>query len=99
MKMRDFLRGAIALHILHHASEHEIHGAWMSAELAEHGHRVSPGTLYPTLHRMEADGLLRSREQVVEGRRRRLYAITRDGRSALAEARRSLRELADEVLQ
>lgn len=96
--MRDFLRGAVGLHILHHASEREIHGAWMTAELAEHGHRISPGTLYPTLHRMEADGLLRSREEVVDGRRRRVYTITRDGRRALTEARRALRELADEVL-
>jgi DNA-binding PadR family transcriptional regulator len=96
--MRDFLRGAISLHILHHASEREIHGAWMTAELAEHGHRVSPGTLYPTLHRMEAQDLLSSRLLVVEGRRRRLYSITPAGRKALVEARRSLRQLADEVL-
>jgi DNA-binding PadR family transcriptional regulator len=47
---------------------------------------------------MEAEGLLRSRELVVEGRRRRLYSITVRGRKALAAARRSLRELADEVL-
>jgi DNA-binding PadR family transcriptional regulator len=70
----------------------------MSAELAEHGYRISPGTLYPTLHRMEGEGLLRSREEVIEGRRRRLYTITPQGRKALKEARRSLRELADEVL-
>jgi DNA-binding PadR family transcriptional regulator len=35
---------------------------------------------------------------VVEGRRRRMYAITAEGRRTLAKARRSLRELADEVL-
>lgn len=98
MAMRDFLRGAIGLHILHHASEGEIHGAWITEELARHGHGVSPGTLYPTLHRMEAEGLLHSRQEIVEGRRRRVYAITAAGRTALAEARRSLRELADEVL-
>jgi DNA-binding PadR family transcriptional regulator len=96
--MREFTRGAVRLHILHHAAEGEIHGAWMASELARHGHRISPGTLYPTLHRMEAEGLLRSRELVVEGRRRRLYSITARGRKALAAARRSLRELADEVL-
>jgi DNA-binding PadR family transcriptional regulator len=96
--MRDFLRGAVQLHILHHAAEGEVFGAWMSAELAEHGHQISPGTLYPTLHRMEEEGLLRSRGVVVEGRRRRMYAITAEGRRTLAKARRSLRELADEVL-
>lgn len=71
----------------------------MTAELAEHGYRISPGTLYPTLHRMEREGVLRSREVVVEGRRRRLYSITAEGRRALAEGRRALRELADEVLE
>jgi DNA-binding PadR family transcriptional regulator len=38
------------------------------------------------------------RDEVVEGRRRRLYRITDAGRVALAEARRALRELAAEVL-
>ena len=96
--MRDFLRGAVQLHILHHAAEGEIYGAWMSAELAEHGYRISPGTLYPTLHRLEEEGLLRSHDEVVDGRRRRMYSITAQGRRALKKARRSLRELADEVL-
>jgi len=96
--MRDFLRGAVQLHILHHAAEGEIYGAWMSEELAEHGYRISPGTLYPTLHRLEEEGLLRSHDEVVEGRRRRMYAITPPGRKALKAARRALRELADEVL-
>ena len=97
--MREFQRGAVQLHILHHASEREIHGAWMSAELAQHGHRISPGTLYPTLHRMEAEGLLCSRREVVAGRTRRLYSATDGGRRTLEAARRALRELADEVLE
>jgi hypothetical protein len=35
--MRSFLHGAVQLHVLHHAAEHPIHGAWMAAELARHG--------------------------------------------------------------
>ena len=96
--MQQFLRGAVQLHILHHAARHEIDGAWMSEELARHGHRISPGTLYPTLHRMQAEGLLSSRDDLVEGRRRRRYQATEEGRRVLAETRRALRELADEVL-
>nr|WP_243719652.1 PadR family transcriptional regulator [Actinomadura sp. KC06] len=42
----------------------------MTRELAGHGYQISPGTLYPTLHRLEAEGLLTSRQQVVEGRAR-----------------------------
>jgi DNA-binding PadR family transcriptional regulator len=97
--MRQFLRGAVQLHVLHHAAEREVDGAWMSEELARHGHRISPGTLYPALHRMEAEGLLTSRDELVEGRRRRRYRATEQGRRVLADTRRALRELADEVLE
>ncbi|MDI3102404.1 MULTISPECIES: PadR family transcriptional regulator [Streptomyces] len=96
--MREFQRAAVRLHILHHAAQEEIHGAWMTAELARHGYRISPGTLYPTLHRLEADGLLASEQRVVDGRTRRVYRATEAGRQALADDRRALEELAREVL-
>lgn len=96
--MREFLRGAVRLHILHHAARGELHGAWMAEELARHGYRISPGTLYPTLHKMEAEGLLRSRSEVVAGRVRRSYAATANGRRELKAAKAQLRELARELL-
>ncbi|MCX0271566.1 PadR family transcriptional regulator [Nocardia zapadnayensis] len=96
--MREFQRAAVRLHILHHATTEEVHDAWMTEELARHGYMISPGTLYPTLHRLEGDGLLTSRQQTVEGRMRRVYRATDAGRAALAEDRRALRELAREVL-
>jgi DNA-binding PadR family transcriptional regulator len=96
--VREFQRGAVRLHILHHAAEGTIHGAWMTGELARHGYRISPGTLYPTLHRLEDEGLLVSEQQVVEGRTRRVYRTTEAGRQALAEDRRALAELSREVL-
>ena len=96
--VREFLRGAVRLHILHHTAVGEVHGAWMAEELAHHGHQISPGTLYPTLHRMEQDGLLTSRHVVVNGRSRRVYRATTSGRKSLRDMKRVLRELADEVL-
>ncbi|UQA91933.1 PadR family transcriptional regulator [Streptomyces halobius] len=96
--MREFQRGAVRLHILHHAAKDEIHGAWMTGELARHGYRISPGTLYPTLHRLEADGLLTSEQRVVDGRARRVYRATKAGKMALAQDRKALAELAREVL-
>ncbi|MCW2900710.1 MAG: transcriptional regulator, PadR family [Streptosporangiaceae bacterium] len=96
--MREFQRGAVRLHVLHHATEGEIHGAWMAQELAHHGYKISPGTLYPTLHRLEAEGMLTSERRVVHGRTRRVYRITEEGRSALAEDRAALAELAREIL-
>lgn len=86
------------MHILHHAAEGEIHGAWMAEELSHHGYRISPGTLYPTLHRMQEQGLLTSRQTSVDGRSLRLYTITAAGLAVLAEERRALAELAREVL-
>jgi DNA-binding PadR family transcriptional regulator len=86
------------MHILHHAAQGEVHGAWMAKELAHHGYRISPGSLYPTLHKMETEGLLRSSQQVVEGRTRRSYVTTAKGRKSLESTKRQLRELANEVL-
>lgn len=96
--MRELLRGAVRLHILHHAAEEPIHGAWMSAELARHSYAISPGTLYPTLHRMEAEGLLTSYSEVVGGRTHRVYQATDTGLIALADGRRAVAELAAKVL-
>lgn len=96
--MREFQRGAVRVHILHHAAEEGVHGAWLTAELARHGYDISPGTLYPTLHRLEAEGLLSSTQRVVDGRTRRVYRATRAGKEALEQDRAALRELAREVL-
>ncbi len=70
----------------------------MAEGLARHGYRISPGTLYPTMHKMEAAGLLRSRSQVVAGRARRSYLATAEGRRVLEQAKEQLRELAHELL-
>ena len=95
--MNELMRGAVRLHVLHHAGQDPVHGAWMATELERHGYRISPGTLYPTLHRMEAEGLLASDRVVVDGRTRRVYRATLAGRDALAEGIRTLREMAHEI--
>jgi DNA-binding PadR family transcriptional regulator len=70
----------------------------MATELAEHGYRISPGSLYPTLHKMEAEGLLRSSQQVIDGRARRSYMATTKGHQTLESTKHQLRELVREVL-
>jgi PadR family transcriptional regulator PadR len=42
------------------------------------------GTVYPALHRLEDAGLLSSSWAMADGRRRRVYALTGDGATALA---------------
>ena len=46
------------------------------------------GTIYPLLHRLESRGLLSSK-WLKNGRRRRVYALTRAGRHFLGEQRQS----------
>jgi PadR family transcriptional regulator PadR len=46
------------------------------------------GTIYPALHRLEANGWLSSSWVMVDGRRRRVYTLTGDGRQQLAAQRR-----------
>ena len=96
--VRSFTRGAVTVHVLHHAAETAVTGSWMAAELFRHGYRISPGTLYPMLHRLEEAGLLTSESRTLDGRKQRDYTITRAGREALRELRRAVAELADEVL-
>jgi PadR family transcriptional regulator PadR len=101
MEYHDLLAGFVRIHILHHAAEGEIYGQGIIEELARHGYRISPGTLYPMLQAMETRGYLTSREDADGrlGRRRKLYAATPDGRKGLALARERLRELVGEVDQ
>lgn len=91
--------GAIRVHILHHASRAPIYGSWMLGELERHGYKLSYGTLYPTLHKMENEGLLTREDRVEEGRVKKYYAATEHGLEELDRLRRMIRELHHEVVE
>ena len=55
------------------------------------------GTVYPALHRLEADGLLSSEWSVVGGRRRRVYSITKRGMKELGLSRERWRVFANTI--
>ncbi len=99
MEHQDLLSGLIRLHVLHHAAEGELYGQWMIEELARHGYKLSPGTLYPMLRSMEKKGYLVSEERRVGRTTRRLYRATPLGREALELARGKVRELFGEMIE
>src|SRR3989339_1243403 len=99
MLTQDFFRGFIKLHILHHASKEAIYGVWIIEELNRHGYKLSPGTLYPILHSLEEEKLLTSRSETVEGKIRKYYEITDEGKKRLEESKLKVKELVDELYQ
>jgi len=96
---RELFSGLIRLHVLHHACEEPIFGLGMIEELARHGYRLSPGTLYPLLDGLEKKGLLRSSRRLAEGRFRRVYRATPAGREALKMAKQRVKELFGELFE
>ena len=99
MEHQDLLGGLIRLHILHHAAEEAIYGQGIIEELARHGYRLSPGTLYPMLHGMEKKGYLQSAREQTGRVTRRVYRATPLGRQALDVAKGKVRELFEEILE
>jgi len=55
------------------------------------------GTVYPALHRLESQGLLRSRWQNDAPRRRRVYELTLKGQQALAKRQTEWRKFSKAV--
>jgi DNA-binding PadR family transcriptional regulator len=96
---RDLYSGLIRLHVLHHAVEGPIFGLGMIEELARHGYRISPGSLYPLLQRLEKKGYLRSTERRKGKSLRRVYRATRLGRKALMASKSKVRELFHELIE
>ena len=96
---RDVFLAFVRVHVLHHAAEGPVFGLEMIEELRRHGYAISPGTIYPILHGLQNAGCLRSKHEVVNGKRRKYYVATARGRRALAEVRKKVRELVDEVLK
>jgi len=96
---REFFLGFIKIHILYHASKAPIFGVEIAEELARHGYSISPGTLYPVLHRLEKEGFMESSSRVVNGRVRKYYQATAEGKLVLEQSKRKIRELVTEVIE
>lgn len=93
----ELLKGTLSLLILSLLSRKPMYGY----EIAATVHRDTDGTftwregsLYPSLHKMEADGWITGAwEEKETGRKRRYYHISKKGRAALDEKVQSWAEL------
>src|SRR5438093_13390018 len=86
----DLLQGTLDLLILRTLQDNTAKHGWESAErieqMSEHVLEVNQGSLYPALHRLEHQGLIKAEWGVSElGRRARFYRLTAAGRKQLNE--------------
>jgi transcriptional regulator len=90
MAAADQVRGHLDMLILAVLTEEPAHGYAIVEALRERSggtFDLPEGTVYPALHRLEAAGVLASKWSDAGGRRRRVYSLTRRGRSVLAAKR------------
>jgi len=84
----NFASGVSELLILRLLSEREMYGYELAKAVqavTRREIRLGEGLLYPTLHGLELEGLLRSRRESVSGRPRIYYRATAAGRRRLAK--------------
>lgn len=83
----DLLKGTLDLMILKTLALQPLHGVAIADRLKQitgGTFQVQAGSLFPALHRLEADDLIAGEWSVVDGRRIKSYALTVAGRRQLA---------------
>ena len=97
---KERLRGNLDLLLLSALSAGPAHGYAIISALRDRSNGLfdlPEGTVYPALHRLEDVGLLASSWAEVDGRRRRLYALTDKGAAALAAEQTEWRTFASGI--
>lgn len=93
-------RGALRAVILALLSERPAHGYALARAVEERtggALKMREGTLYPALHELETEGFIEVEIEVVDGRKRRVYSITRDGRKEATEWKRHWTAMAEHL--
>ena len=89
---REFLTGTVGVLLLSLLAEREMYGYEILQEAERRSERafvLKEGTVYPALHQMERDGLVRGTwRQSAEGRARKYYSLTAKGRRRAESKRR-----------
>lgn len=96
----EVLKGHVDLLLLATLRQGPRHGYAIVEQLrdeSEGAFDLAEGTVYPALYRLERAGLLSSTWTKAEGRRRRVYRLTRRGRAELDRERTEWKSFAAAV--
>ncbi len=94
------LKGSLPLLVLHVLAQEANHGYGIAKRIKDGSRGVldyKEGTLYPTLHRMEKQGMIEAYQQEDSGRMRRFYRLTSKGRGVLDDERAAWSRYSDAV--
>lgn len=89
--LRERMKGNLDLLLLAVLAAAPTYGYELAQRLRQHSDGafdLPEGTIYPALYRLEKRGWVSSSWELVEGRRRRIYALTSSGRHELTAQRR-----------
>lgn len=92
----DYLNGVPELLILQLLDRQPLHGYDLVVAIREASSGkldFGEGCIYPVLHRLEAQKLLSSRRELVNGRNRIIYRVTRPGQTRLATVRANWQDI------
>lgn len=85
---KTLVSGSAGMLVLRLLSEQDMYGYQITDQLAARSSNVfemKSGTLYPLLHSLEQKGYITAYEQPENGRMRRYYSITADGKKQLED--------------
>jgi transcriptional regulator len=102
-KPSDLVQGTLNLLILKILALQPQHGWALSQRLRQISSevlQVSDGSLYPALHKLEQEGLIKADWQTTENNRRaKLYSLTASGKRALGRESKSWERLSGAISQ
>lgn len=97
---KSLVSGSMTMLLLSLLEEKDMYGYEMIENLREKSQNVfelKAGTLYPLLHGMEDKNLLTVYEQEVNGKVRKYYSITKEGKKVLRQKKEEWKTYADAV--
>ena len=99
MHSTELLKGTLQTIILKVLADHErMYGYEITQkvkELSRDQIQLTEGSLYPTLHKLEASGLLQTDEVFIGKRKRKYYRLTEQGQGVMSE---KVREMGDFIM-
>jgi len=99
----ELIKGTLSLIILSLLSRRAMYGYQIAATVKEETEGAldwKAGSLYPSLHKLEKDGMVLGEwEGEPDKRQRKYYHITKAGRAALGEKKESWSQLTKAIMQ